>query len=786
MFKNYLKIAFRNLVKHKTYSFINILGLAIGLVCTILILLWVQDELSYNQFHKNGEHIFKVIRDVRYSDSKTEYSGITPALLGPALKEEIPEIIETARFLWEERVLFKVGNKKLFETGRYADASLFDMFSFPFVVRNSDIFKGMYSIVISEATALKYFGERNIIGKTITVCNQDGENDFIVTGIFKNIPDNSSLRFDFIIPLAEYFNRNQWALKWGTKQFRTFIQLSPSVSQNVVDNKIKDFAKKHYEYASYELFLHPFTDMYLQPDFKEGRKAGGRIEYVRLFSLVAFFILMIACINYVNLSIAKSFLKTREVGIRKVVGAQRISLILLYISESFIITTLSMGFAIIICESALPFFNALTGKSIVLPFTDIGFLFSLLGIILLTSILSGSYPAFFLSSFSTVNVLKGSIGPKAKKGILRKGLIIVQFITSIAMITCTFIIGSQIHFIKDKNAEMDRENLLQFRIYHGIKQHLDTFKRQVLKCNGISHATYSMQSPLSIGCTTDGVKWNGKPAGDKTAFQLVFTDHDFIKTFNLKLKQGRDFSSAIITDKKNYIINDIAAQKMNLSNPMNNRLSFWGNEGSIIGVVSDYYYDGISNPLEPLIISIAPENCNNGYVRIKKGMVTQALENLEHVYKKFEPDYPFEYTFLDEEYEQMYKSELLMGTLANGFTLLAIIISCFGLYGIASFATSLRTKEVGIRKVLGSSVTALLHLLTKEYVVLVIVANLFAWPVSWYAMNQWLQNFAYRIDLTIWPFLLAGLSALVIALLTISWQAMRAATANPVESLRYE
>jgi len=787
MFRNYLKITVRNLLKYKTYSFINISGLAIGIACTILILLWIQDELRYDRFHENDSSLYRIMMEENYSDGKTVFSTLTPALLGPSLVEEIPEISQSARFLWQDEILFKVGEKKFKEKGRYADGSMFNILSFPIIQGNADnVLPDINSVVISETLAKKYFGAEDPIGKSILLRDYHYEDVFMVTGVFEDIPTHSSLRFDFIIPLENYLKRNEWALKWGTQQFRLFVQLNPFTSQQEVDDKIKHFLKNYLEHTNDELFLQPIEDMYLYSSFQGGRKTGGRIDYVRSFSMVALFVLLIACVNFMILSTAKSFTRAREVGIKKVIGSRRIHLIAQFIGETAVITLIAAIIAILIVELVLPQFNQFTLKSMNIPYTNPVFLFTILIIALFTSIVSGSYPAFFLSSFTPIKVLKGDSGDRLKGSSIRKGLIVFQFVLSIVLIIGAIVINRQIRFIKNRNLIMDRENLVYFVGYDGIDKYRETFVHELRQLPGIKNITFTNQNPLSVSLWTTDPKWEGKASTEEIKFNILQTDFNFLQTMNMELKEGRDFSIEMATDQVNFLINEEAARLMRMQSPLGQTLSFWGDDGTIIGVIKDYHFQSLHSSIEPLIIMIEPENCLRGCLRTETGQTVQAIASLKKVYEKYEPDYPLEYIFVDQEYERMYKSEMITGILANYFTLLAIFISCLGLYGLAAFSIARRIKEIGVRKALGASVTNIIAMFSKEFTKWIIYANIIAWPFAWYAMNKWLQNYAYHIAISWWIFFMAGVLSVMIAFITVSYQSIKAATANPVESLRYE
>ena len=784
MLKNYFKIALRNFWRQKGYSFINISGLSLGLACSLLILLWVQDELSFDQFHEKGNALYLVMKNDHYSDGQLETNPGTPGPLSEVLEEEVPEIENITRVTYNWEKLFTVEEKNFKEQGYYADSTFFEIFSFPLIAGDQKTaLNDVSSIAISESLAQKYFGSvGHAMGKTIRLDHQE---DYRVSGIFEDTPKNSTLQFDFILPFQVFWKTNKHIQSWGNNFIRTYVQLHPDASSEKVSAKIKDFVNQKYQGADTELFLYPFERLYLT-NFEGGKPSGGRIVMIRLFAIIAVFILLIACINFMNLATARSSQRAKEVGIRKVVGAGRTSLIRQFMSESVLTTFLSMVVALLLVELILPAFNQLTGKLMIVPYGNPNFLIALAGLTLFTGILAGSYPAFFLSSFNSVKVLKGTFIPASGASHLRQGLVVFQFALSIVLITGTLVVYQQIQYIKNKDLGVDLENLVYFEGNPGIMKHFEVYKNELLQMAGIQLVTTSSASPIEMYNNTTWLEWEGKNPDDNISFNIVQVGYDFLETAGIALKEGRTFSPTFSTDTANVIINEEAARSMGMQDPLGKRMKVWRREGNIIGVVKDFHNQDLHTPIPPLIITLRPEDTRMVLVRTKAGETQAAIASLEKLHQKYDKEYPFEYHFVDQDFEQMYRTDTLIGQLAGYFGFLAISISCLGLFGLASYTAERRTKEMGIRKVLGASVQSLVALLTRSYTKLILLAFIIAIPIAWLLANQFLQEYAYRIELSPGLFLLAGILILLIAWLTVSYQSIKAALANPVDALRDE
>ena len=785
MLRNYLKIAWRNILKSKTFSFINVLGLALGMTCSLLILLWVQDERSINRFHANGPRLYQVLENQRWTGNETSTTPATPGPLAPALVAEIPEVEKAVKITWEEEHLLSVGEKAYKEKGRYASPDLFQLFSFP--LRHGDpktAIVGPTSIVISEKVALKLFGKTDVVGRMIRLDNKE---DRQIAGVLHDIPETSSLKFDYVLPLEPYEKENEWLTKWDNNGIRTFALLHEGADVERVNEKILEFVRKHDKnVTTIQTFLFPFEDAYLYSKFTNGKPDGGRIEYVRLFTVVALFILIIACINFMNLATARSAKRAKEVGIRKVVGAERATLIGQFVGEAVLTAGIALLFAVVLVWLLLPSFNKMTEKHIAIQYDNPFYWLTLLGLALLTGLVSGSYPALFLSSLQPVRILKGTLRFNAGAVLFRQGLVVFQFALSLLLIIGTLIVGQQVDYIRTKNLGLDRENVVYMPLEGDLPKRFEAFKRDLLQSPGIQAVSSSGQDPMAIGNSTIGVEWKGKDPADKTLFTQMPVGYDFIETMRIKLLDGRDFSPGVVTDTSNYIVNEEAARRMGMKQPVGQDLKFWDKPGKIIGLMKNFHLNSLRVAIEPLIIRLDTVYNSTLLVRTQAGQTEKALASMQTLAKKYNPAYPFAYEFADDTFQKQYQGEMLVGKLANTFAVLAIFIACLGLFGLAMFTAEQRTKEIGVRKVLGASVTSIVALLSKDFLRLVLIAILLATPLAWWAMSRWLQDFVYRIDIEWWVFAVAGVMAVGIALLTVSFQSIKAALMNPVKSLRME
>ena len=785
MIKNYLKMAYRNLMRHRVFSLINISGLALGMTCSILILLWVRDELSYDRFHDNTDQLYRVMGTQHYpgADDLTVEAG--PGNLGPALKKELPEVADAIRVSWDSDNLFSYGDKALKVAGYFADPSFFEAFTFPLLYGDAkQVLQQPKSIVISDSVALKFFGTREAVGKVLKMNNSES---YKVTGVMQSVPNNSSLQFEYIAPYEDYLAKNEWLKQWGNYGIRTYVQLKPETNVADFNEKIKLFLKKGDKgQRDTDLFLQPVKDIHLYSDFRQGRTGAGLVMYVRLFSAVAVFILLIACINFMNLATARSAKRAKEVGVRKAVGASKGSLVRQFMIESVLVAFLALFVAANLTGILLPAFNNLTGKAVQFNLSDPGLLLLLLGVALFTGIVSGSYPAFFLSSFDPVVVLKGTAKTSRRISVFRKGLVVFQFMLSAVLIVSTLVVYLQLHYIRTTDIGMQRENMVYIPIEGQMKDKYELVKQEILRIPGVMAVSASDGNPLMLGSNTGDVEWPGKEPGEDVLIDYLHVDYDYLETMGMQLKDGRTFSKSYGTDTANYIINEEAARLMQMEKPVGQWLKLWDVQGQIIGVVRNFQSRKMDMGIKPLIMKLDSGNTNYLFARIEPGRTTDVLGAAGKVLQKHNPAFPFEYHFMDDVFERIYRSESIIGELTNYFAGIAIFISCLGLFGLALFTADQRKKEIGIRKVLGASVTGIVFMLSKDFMKLVLLANLIALPLSWYLMNAWLNDYAARTELSWWIFAAAFLSTILIAVVTLSFHAIKTAVANPVTSLRTE
>jgi len=789
MLRNFFKVALRNLWRHKGYSFLNIFGLAMGMACSLLILLWIRDEKSVDNSSPNAGRLYDVY-ERQYYDGKIEAGYYTPGLLPAEMKKMLPEVELASGFTWRNENTFQVGDKIVKEFGSSADSGFFRMFDYPLLQGSpATALASPLSIAVSRKMAVDFFGSpAAAIGKTI---RYENKKNFTITAVFENLPENASDQFDYLTNWAAFLEDNNWAKQWGNNGPRTFLLLRPDADPVQVNKKIAHFLdnynKEQGKGFRIELGMQRLGDVYLHSSFKDGKIAGGRIEYVRLFSIVAIFILLIACINFMNLTTARSVKRSKEIGIRKVVGAVRPALVRQFLSEAVLLSFFSVILALAMVILLLPAFNHMTGKHISFPYGSSFFWLSLAALTLVTGMISGSYPALFLSSFQPIRVLKGSMKFSASAAWFRKGLVVFQFILSIVLIIGTIVVAGQVNYAQSINLGYDRENLIYIPLEGDLTGKYALFKESALRLPGVSRVSRISQTPTAIENGTYGVDWDGKDPNSKPMFTNASVGYDLIKTLNLQLIAGRDFSKDFGTDSVGYILNEEALKKTGYKDPIGRSLTFWGKKGTIIGILKDFHFNSVHESIKPLIMHYGEkDDWGNVLVRTQAGKTQQAVSGLEQLCHQLNPKFPFTYRFADEEYRKLYKSEAIVHNLSNCFAGLGIFISCLGLLGLAMFTAEQRTKEFGVRKVLGAGAGTLFALLSKDFLVLVLIAFLLASPLAWWAMHGWLQNFAYHIKVEWWVFLLAGALALLIALLTVSFQAIKVAVANPVRSLRTE
>jgi putative ABC transport system permease protein len=789
MLKNYLIVAIRNLRRNKIFSFINITGLALGMACSLLIMLWVIDEKSVDGFHANNPWLYNVYEHQFY-DGKEEGGYYTPGLLGMEMKKVLPEVELATDYGWTDKVTFQVGDKIIKEEGTYASPDFFSMLSFPLLKgKATESLNEALAISISKKMAEHFFGSADAaLGKTIRC---DNRRDFKIKAVFDNVPENSSMKFDFVINWDAFLEDNSWAKEWGNNGPHTTIQLKKNTNPVAFKKRIRKFLDNYNKDQSanfrIELDMQPYADSYLYGHFKNGQIDGGRIEYVRLFSIIAVFVLVIACINFMNLTTARSVKRAKEIGVRKVVGAMRGVLMRQFIGEAVFLACLASFIALLLVFLLLPMFNSLTSKEIHLPLDKPFFWLEFLGLAFVTGIISGSYPALFLSAFNPIKVLKGTVKFSFAATFFRKGLVTFQFILSILLIIGTIIVSKQVSYIQNKNLGYDRENLIYVPLEGDLTPKYEVFKDAALNKTGIKSVSRITQTPTSIDNNTGGVQWEGKDPNTSPMFTQASVGYDFIKTMNIQLIAGRDFSKEFPTDSVGYVVNESALKRFGYKDPIGRPLTFWQKKGKIIGVVKDFHFNSLRVPIEPLVLRFGEkETYGNMLIKTEAGKTKEALASIESLCHDLNARFPFTYQFSDEEFQKLYKTESVIDKLSTSFAVLAIFISCLGLLGLAMFTAEQRTKEFGIRKVLGASISSLFSLLSKEFLALVFLALVVASPLAWWVMTKWLQDYTYRTTISWWIFAIAGALAIIIALITISSQAIKAALANPVRSLRSE
>ncbi|PSR54100.1 acetylornithine deacetylase [Adhaeribacter arboris] len=806
MFKNYFTTAIRNIWRNKTYSALNIFGLAVGIACAGLIFLWAENEWSWDNFHAKKDRLFQLKVNMTFGGNNFTM-GSTPRPMAKALLNEIPGIANTARVSDEgQRLLFKAGNRVFYATGLYADAALCTMFSFDFIEGHAkNAFPQLHSLIITQSTARKFFGgTKNIVGKTIRI---DNKQDYVVSGVVKDLPQNSTLQFEWLASYEIKIVENKVrAIKdkitltddmdWSGYGPFTYVELDKTANLTTINNQLKDFIPQRAPDQTSQTFLYPMAQWHLFNEFTNGKPTGGgAITQVRLLAVIAWIILFIACINFMNLATANSHKRAREIGVRKVLGAEKTRLVFQFLTEALFLSAIAAVFAVIIISIALPTFNALMQKQLSLHLESPFHITGLLVIVLICGLVAGSYPAWYLSSFHPVLVLKGLKMKNGSAAFIRKGLVVFQFAASVVFIISTVIVYLQIQHVKNRNLGFHKNNLIEINPERAISKVFPLIKNDLLSTGVIQNVALADHSILQGGNTDNRFRWQGKPDGQEVSIANRSVSPEFIAASGLEIIDGRDFRNNTSAEKSKVIINKAMADLMGqesavgkiIQSPRGNADNVFTNM-TVIGVVNDYVYGNIYGKAQPLIIFCqSPENQNFIYIRTKApGNAPQALARIEEVMKRYNPAYPLEYTFVDDQFNNLFSNETHISQISGVFAALAIIISCLGLFGLATYTAERRTKEIGIRKVLGASVTNITTLLSKDFLQLVAIACLLAFPVGWWLMQNWLQNYEYRINVSWWIFLVAGLLAFVIALMTVSFQAIKAAMANPVKSLRTE
>jgi putative ABC transport system permease protein len=786
MFKNFFKSTYRTLWKNKTYSFLNIFGLAIGVACAGLIFLWVEDEMNYDNVYAKKNVLYNIRTNQTY-DGITRTFGSTPGPFAEAIKKEIPGIANATR-MNRTTALFSYGEKGINEKGAYTDSGVFSMFTPEFIQGNkATAFKELNAVVITERMANRFFGkDAYVIGKTLKFDNRE---EYVVTGVVKNVPANTSLQIDWYIPFTSVIRQRQPGNyeRWGSNNTTTYVELVPGTDLAATNKKLYDFIEKKQTGATARAFLYAMNDWRLRDKFENGVITGGRIEYIKMFTIIAWIILLLACINFMNLATARSEKRAKEVGVRKVIGAGRTSLIYQFIGEALFMSLIAVIAGLGIIYMVLPAFNTLIEKQLTPGLSDPIHIATLFLIALLCGIVAGSYPAIYLSGFKPVNVLKGLKLRNSSAGWIRKGLVVTQFSISIILIICTIIIYQQIQHIKNRELGYDKNKLVSIPSRGDIFKNFAAIRQDMLNTGLIENTGLNSFNTMSVGNNSSGYDWPGKDKSKNILISQRSVSPELIPTLGLKLLEGRNFGNNTKVDSANIVITASLAKMMGTESPIGKKIFDGTVYLTVTGVVNDFVYGDMYGQSDPVIFFSEPERTNLLYIRMKPNADTKdALAKMESILKKYNPAYPFEYSFVDDQFNDQFKSETLIGKLSRVFALLAIVISCLGLFGLAAYMAERRTKEIGIRKVLGASVSGITGLLSKDFIQLVGLSALIAFPVAWLAMNKWLQSYAYRIGINLWIFIAAGAGALLIALITISFQSAKAALANPVKSLRSE
>jgi putative ABC transport system permease protein len=807
MFKNYFKTALRNLLKNKFYSSINIIGLAVGLATCLLIFLYVTDELNYDKYNINADRIYRVNNEIRFNGNYLDMAQ-TPALMGAAMLREMPQVQQYTRINRHGSFLIKKGSENIQEPGvAYADSTLFDVFTLPVIAGNaSTALKDYHSLVITETIAKKYFNSIDVVGKTMLI---NDTSNYEITAVIKDLPKQSHFHFDFFVPMMENGGSNDD--NWLSENYNTYIllkknadvkqleaQLNPLMDrhvgpqlQSVLNISLGDF-KKGGDYIRANLT--PLTAIHLHSNKQDEFEGNGNAEYVYIFSGIALMILLIACVNFMNLSTARSSNRAKEVGVRKVLGSLKANLIQQFLTESFLISFIALILAFLITWLLLPYFNQLAGKEInAVTLLQPTMLLSLIVLMLIVGLLAGSYPAFFLSSFQPIDVLKGKLATGFKRPWLRNSLVVFQFVISIILIFGTIVIYNQLNYIHNKDVGFNRNQVVIINHANTLGNQTETFKNELLQISGVQGATMSGYLPVNYNRNSSSYFTSTTlDPGSAINVQAWTVDENYIPTLGLKITEGRNFSQQFRTDSTGIIINEAAAKFLATNNLLNKKIYTLRDvqtkaliDYHIIGVVKNFNFSSLRDVVTPLIFFLGKDNGNIS-VRINSTDIPNALTQIKNKWKAMAPSQPFDYSFMDEDFTKLYTTEQVTGHIFITFAVLAILIACLGLFGLVTYAAEQRVRELGIRKVLGASVKSIASMLSTDFLKLVIISAAIAFPLAWFAMNKWLQGFAYRVNISWWVFVIAGVLALLIALVTVSFQSIKAAIANPVKSLRTE
>jgi ABC-type lipoprotein release transport system permease subunit len=785
MWKNNFKIAWRSFKTDKFYSIVSILGLVLGMTSSLIIGLWVVHELSFNDFFPDGDRIYQVKQNSLFN-GEISTSTMTPAPLAEVLKNEVAQVEYAVKYAnWGPRLLLRDQNHSIRENGIYASDDFFHIFKLSAVA--GDPIKALASrdqVVITQRTAIKLFDGSSALGETIMMEDNDGKlKPYVVGAVIEDMPLNSSVQLDWVINFKEI--EQPW-MHWGNTSYSTWVKLAPNTGLDDLELKTKPIYAKHSDFKETYPVYQPLQDVHLYEVYEKGKSVSGRIATVRHLALVGILVLLVSCINFISLVTARASIRGKEIGIRKVIGADRKKLTVQFACESFMVSTLSLCITLLLTSLILPVFNAYFHMQLLLNWVSMEFWMLILGVWLSSTLISSLYPSFYLSGMPVFSNLKDQVKPGMSGVYFRKILIVFQFFISALFIVGMIVIYKQLDYVRQKNLGIERENVLYMPLEGDLYHNMDVFRQEIIKSPAVVASTFSTSLPINIQMTSGDLSWPGKDPNLQTRISATWVGYDFLSTMGISLVGGREFSPLHPSDTLAYMVNQTALDLMGLEDPIGAEITFWNGSGPIIGVMEDFHLESLHSPIKPLVLVLDPLNSSYVFVRVKEGGLNQALADLKQVTENFNPNYPFEYHFLDQDYERLYQSDQMVSRLIFIFGLVSVFISSLGLLGLIAFTASRRIKEIGIRKVLGATVPEITVMLSKSYLNLIMLGWLIAMPISWLVLRSWLDNFSYRIELEWWYFVLAGVLTLIISLLTVSYQSIRAAMMKPVESLRTE
>jgi len=802
MIKSSFKIAWRNLIKDRQFSILNLAGLSTGLACALLIFMWVNDEKHIDHFNENDGRLFQVLKNV-HSEKGIETTDRMPGLLANSLAAEIPEVEYATSVIspssFDRQGILSAGDKRIISIPQFAGKDFFSIFSYRLIegTRNN-VLAGKNSVVLSRKLAEKLFNtSAGIVGKTVEWNQKDYSGSYIITGVFEDAPSSATAQFDLVFSYDLFLQKNQKLENWSNGDPYTYVLLKKGTKGDAFNAKITGFIKTKMADSNSELVAQKYADRYLYNRYENGIPAGGRIEYVNLFSIIAILILIIAAINFMNLSTAKAARRMKETGIKKVIGAGRATLIFQYISEALLMSLVSLVFAGLLVILCLPVFNTITGKQLVFS-TDPGFILIVFSITILTGLSAGVYPAFYLSAFKPVQALKGKTTPKSGHAYIRKGLIVFQFIISAFLVVSVLVVYKQMHLIQTKNLGYDRENIIWFDRGAAFSDNADDYKpggkyetdlqnflQNIKAIPGVVNASNFRHNITNRDGGTSDISWEGKNPGLKVDFTDLATGYGFIETAGIQLKDGRSYSASLSSEKSRIIFNEAAIELMGMKNPVGKTVHLWGSDREIIGVVKNFNFQSLHENLKPCFLDLTVNQwASKIMVKLAAGNQKETIQRLEQFYKKYNNGLSFDYRFLDEDYQALYASELKVTALSKYFAGFAIVISCIGLFGLSAFTAQKRQKEISIRKVVGASTSNLVLLLSRDFIQLIAVALLVAFPLSYWIISKWLDSFAYRVQAGAGPFIIAGCSVFLLTFVTVSFQSLKVSMSNPSDTLR--